>query len=885
MKRLFNIKISIFLIAVLVCLVISNNAFAQMMPENPPAMPDLTKPVWGLDNQNTKIPLDPTLERIIEVNKGPKPEDMVDENGNFNFVKASEAYMKNQQEKEALTKELEEAVKKSAIATACAKDSDTECMPYCKYERVEECLLCPVFAVVFNTASTIGAVAITTFSNSVVRVVVVAFGIWLAIQILLFASSPETRDLKDLLQSMMTQGFLIVVVVAIIETGVANFFSTFVNPVYTTGQKMAQTMFTADVCGQTQNGVECNDDDKTVVNKTFSSIREIPNGLPQSMGNSIMQTMTMMENRISQFKALGSAMMCQSWKDGWWILPKPIYLLTGLFIWVLCMALIMGIPFLMVDSVFQLSVAAALLPIAVGCFAFKSTRQYSKKVWETFLNSMFAFLFISIVVVIVLGTIQASVTMGIKDATGSGDAFAEMFKPDGAGKTYFDTMLQSFNWASMHFIRLVFVFVLAWSVMQMAKELAGEFADSISSTSIGSSIGTMAASTAKGMALKAGGSAVKAGFDAAERGTVQAIRGAGQGVRRASGAVGRWTVKKLGKDKNGAKELTVGFGRFKRTYSLENGVMSRRTRNEEKTKIRSKDMTLVRTKSVQEINGKKVVTIHDEVKLNNDRLHKVLGRDGRVNAVELSKMLQNVPAEHRQKFRIALTKAVIEQRFSRPAHQYGKKRIGEPEIVTTANGEIMIKEVDVDGGVTFSKMKLNEDGYLETSVTTIDKTGKVKSFSSDGIRNKMEQFDLEEGTDAKSLKNLEDVFSARKKDQKTKISYGYTKFWQQQVDQGLDENKIPLGAMSAGEVWGENIITDKNGNIIGSINKEGEIMDAEGNVVGRRSWFKADIKDKDGNVISKYGDYKEKQKGGQFSTFVHSQGNEFQKGDMEYYFR
>ena len=69
--------------------------------------------------------------------------------------------------------------------TGCQKDSDTECMPYCKYQKVEECLLCPVFAVVFNTASTIGAVAITTFSNSVVRVVVVAFGIWLAIQILL----------------------------------------------------------------------------------------------------------------------------------------------------------------------------------------------------------------------------------------------------------------------------------------------------------------------------------------------------------------------------------------------------------------------------------------------------------------------------------------------------------------------------------------------------------------------------------------------------------------------------------------------------------------------------------------------------------------------------
>lgn len=772
----------------------------------------------------------------------------------------------------------------TSVAAAC-ENKDTECMPYCKYERTEECFLCPVFAVVFNTVSTIGAVAITTFSNSVVRVVVVAFGIWLAIQILLFASSPETRDLKDLLQSMMTQGFLVVIVVAIIETGVANFFSTFVNPVYRTGQSMAQTMFTADVCGQTENGVECNDEDKTIVDKEFSSIRAIPNGLPQSMGNSIMQTMTMMENRIRQFKALGSAMMCQSWKDGWFIFPKPIYLLTGFFIWVLCMALIVGVPFLMVDSVFQLSVASALLPVAVGCFSFKSTRQYSKKVWETFLNSMFAFLFISIIVVIVLGTIQASVTMGMSAAAGDQGSFDEMFTPGGAGAVFFKEMLESFNWASMHFIRLVFVFVLAWTVLQMGKGLAEEFADSISSTSIGSSIGTMAASTAKGMAIKAGKPMATSIGGGLSRGVQRVARGARHGVRRVGGAIGRGIVSRFGKDKDGAKQLNVGFGRFKRTYTLENGEMTRRSRNTQVTKTRFKDMTLVRTRSVKEINGKKVITYNDSVQLSNDALHKIMKPDGSIDTAELAKMIKEVPAEQRQQFRLALTKAVIEQRFSRSAHQYGKNRVGEPQIVTTADGKIMIKEIDVEGRVTFSEMNLKSDGILETSVTTIDKNGKVRKFYSDGIHNKMESFKLEDGTDIKSLKDVDAVFAAKKKDTKIKVSYGYTKFWQQQVDHGLDPQTIPMGAMSDVEMYGENIITDKDGNIIGRIEPNGEIKDANGNTIARRSWAKANIKDKDGNVLFKYGDYKTKRRGGEFSEFVNSQGNEFQKGDMEFYFR
>lgn len=883
MKKLFGIKINNLLIAIcLMCVFISKPGCAQYLIEtgSTPAPAIQAGGMLNLAGGNDNS----YLWNISQPTNGGT-------NSYFNITPNSSSQSSTQSvQASSSTKTTQasvaETVASVAKAVACVKDSDTECMPYCKYERVEECLLCPVFAVTFNTVSTLGAVAITTFSNSVVRVVVIAFGIWLAIQILLFASSPETRDLKDLLQSMITQGFLIVVVVAIIETGVANFFSTFVNPVYTTGQSMAQTMFTADVCSKTAKGMECSKEDSSIVKKSFSSIRAIPNGLPQSMGNSIMQTMTMMENRIRQFKALGSAMMCQSWKDGWWIFPKPIYLLTGLFIWVLCMALITGIPFLMVDSVFQLGVAAALLPIAVGCFAFKSTRQYSKKVWETFLNSMFAFLFISIVVVIVLGTIQASVTMGIKDATGSADAFGAMFKPDGAGETYFTAMLESFNWASMHFLRLVFVFVLAWSVMQMSKELAGEFADSISSTSIGSSIGTMAASTAKGMALKAGKSVAPAVGKELGKGVQRLARGARYNFRGFAAMTGRNIVNNFGEDVDGKKQLTVGFGRFKRTYTLENGVMSRRSKNKEVTKIRAKNMTLVRTRSVKEINGKKVVTFHDEVKLNNDKLHKILGRDGRINAKELAGMLDGVSGEQRKMMQGALVKAVMEQRFSSPAHQYGSSKLRSSEvIVNDKTGEIIVKDVDINGRVTFSRMKLRGDGYMETSITKVEKNGAVTAYSSDGIRNKIEKFELETGTDTEALIDLDAVNLARKKDKKAKVSYSYTKFWQNQVDQGLREDEIPLGAMPASEVWGETTIADKNGNIIGRINEKGEVLDADGHVVAYRSWFKADIKDKDGNIISKYGDYKTKRKGGEFNNFVHTPGNEFQKGDMEFYFR
>ena len=777
--------------------------------------------------------------------------------------------------------ELEEIAYGSAYSKpqGCEKGSDTECVPYCKYEKVEECLLCPVFAVVFNTVSRLGSVAISTFSNSVVRVVVVAFGVWLAIQILLFASSPETRDLKDLLQSMMTQGFLVVIVVAIIETGVANFFNTFVNPVYTTGQSMAQTMFSADVCNAGEKGMECSEDDKTIAKKTFSSIKAFPNGLPQSMGNSIMQTMTMMENRVRQFKSLGSSMMCQSWKDGFLFLPRPIYLITGLIIWAVSMALIFGIPFLMVDSVFQLGVAAALLPVAVGSYAFKSTRQYSKKVWETFLNSAFAFLFISVVVVIVLGTIQASVTEGMTEVMRDVDGnptFEDLFKGASAAQlTYFDVMLKNFAWFSDHFIKLIFVFVLAWSVMQTAKDFAGEFADSISSTSIGSSIGTMAASTAKGMALKAGKPIASATGRGLSRGVQRVARGARHGVRRAWNAgVQAYKFRNSKTDANGNKSYTDKKGGF---HALKNGVETHQTKD--KTVIKTKNMTLIRKKS--EVNGKTV--FHDEVKLNNDKLHEILRRDGQINAKEMAKMLDGLKGEERKLMQVALTKAVMEQRFSRDAHQYGSAKTLSSEVsMNDKTGEITIKEIDASGRVTFSKMKLNDDGYLETSLTQIDKNGNVTILSNDGIRTKMEKFKLQDGVNASSLNDTASVRAGRSS-KPAKVSYGYTKYWQHQVDHGYDERKIPLGGMSAREVYGATDVFGKDGKSFGTLLGDGTIVDAEGNKIGYKS--KSGIQDKDGNIIFGTDRYEERQVGGQFSTFVHGQGNEFQKGDMEYYFR
>ena len=730
-------------------------------------------------------------------------------------ISGSEEITKQGEDLQKTGFEIAAATLKTTEKKGC--DGEDECKPYCKYERVESCTFCSLFALVFNTVSAIGEKAITTFSNSVVRVVVVAFGIWLAIQTLLFVSSVETRDLKDFMQNIIIQGFLVMLVVVILKTGAGNFFNNFIYPVYKTGQNAAQQVFTD--CLNEADGAESETckADKKILNSDYPLIsREYTNSLSPDMGVSIIKTMTMMENRVRQMKALGSSLMCESWSSEnrrFFIFPYFRFLFVGFAFWTLSMLIIICMPFLMIDAVFQLGVAVALLPVAVGCFAFKSTRQYSKKVWETFLNSTFTFLFISVVVLIIIGTLQATVTSlstanysvaksiceetGLfcnfvsektiaKNALDNVDGpFSAMFNIDGwvnhGGSQYHAAITENLGVTTQVFIKIVFIFLLAWAVLKMAKSFAGEFASSISSTAIGSSIGTMAASTTKGMALKTAQPMREILGDRMRRGAFRFARG----LRRASSGPSykkqKDKIMQEGKTENGKTTYTDKKGR---THTLENGVITTtETQNgKEVTTIKTENITLVRTKESKIINGKRVDVYNDEIRANNELLNEVIRDNGSIDTEKMKKLYAGLSGEQRKQVQVAILKAATEKRIGKDAHNYGKSdNVAPPEIVemNSETGEMVIKEVNAKGEVTFSKMRMHANGHLETSVTKINDKGEVTTYTSDGIHNKISKRKLSPNADVKDINNLKDVENNIDKSKEEKEIWGFSKYYQQ----------------------------------------------------------------------------------------------------------
>ena len=704
--------------------------------------------------------------------------------------------------------------------------SSTKCTPYCKYKGQIQgtCTLCGLFARVYNTVNQLGTMAVVNFSSAVAQVVVVGFGIWLAVQILAFVSSIETRDLKDLMSSILTQGFIVMLVFIILQSGVANFFNTFVSPVYLTGQKLAQEMFSDNITSSSETALgSSGQSDKEVmqadnIDTTYELINS--NGaFDNSMGISIIKTMTMMENRVRKFKALGSSLMCQSWVEAVVFFPRMIYLITGLLLWILSMVLIIGVPFLMVDAVFQLGVAWALLPFAVGGFAFKATRTYTKKVWDTFLNSMFSFVFISIVVLLLLFVLQEVVTESVntiqtQSVSPTGQtvqlSFDDMFTASADAKTYFEALLTSFHWGSWTFLKVIFVFILAWSVMNMAKEFADDFASSISSTSIGSSIGAMAASTAKGMAVKAAKPlgrelwrGTKLAGAAVARAPFRAVGTAKRAIRN------RWENRRFARaqaDADGKKSFTTKKGV---RYTMENGVVTKE-KGGEKT-IRYQGLEIVKTRQIKEINGRKQEVFNEQVKMSEKMMNRLVDKDGKINQKEMKQLLNGLNAEQKKEIQLAVNKAITDQRINSLAYTSKgplgtKKRQYTQQQVVSFNEQTgeSITRAELEGGVVaFTQTKLNADGTLTTSVTTIDSKGNVRAMSSDGIHNKLEEFRLKDGVNPMSVKDINNINEYREQDAdgkfKGRTSYGYTKEYRDLLDRGRGGWDLLLGMFSEDE--------------------------------------------------------------------------------------
>lgn len=631
-----------------------------------------------------------------------------------------------------------------AVSTESADKGDRECNVESYRSSFKTCIFCDIFGVLFNTASSVAKKSYNALANGVIMLVCVGFALWLGITVMQFISSMEQKNPSILVKTILNKAFLVLIVVTLLRLNSADFFRLAMEPIFNTGFKLAQ------IATEGANGETCD-------GSTFDILTEEKGaGLPASMGVSILCTIKTIQDKILDVMALGSTSICvalyvESW-HGLALFPHLGYLIVGLVLWIAAILLLIIYPFLLIDSVLQLTVATALLPAAIGAYAFKSTQKYVGKVWDTFLNCMFNFIFLSLIIFIL--------TNGLMDVLSKAGVESGGAMSDVGTRSGYKVILSNLAWWGTTFLKLVFYMILGWAVLGEANSFAGSFAKSIGVKDIGSKVGGLAASTANTAAiggLKTAGKATrKVGGMALDRGR-EAYNS--YKVNRRAKKIENDDRTVTDADGNKTLQHRTWYGR-KVTDTLQVAPDGTRTVTRAKQSLRGNKATSVNNDKF--IQNKKTYDkdgnlIREETRMNTAAGKTLLNRDGTRNEVAIHAIRSGSGMSNDDVDKAIMNQMMQERMGGVPGADMNRE-FKDREVSRTLDDRgrevFRVKQTNADGSTSIFEMTKGDKRDMLT-YTHIGKNGKAESYASDGIINKKSNYRLnKDGTvDAKSVKN------------------------------------------------------------------------------------------------------------------------------------
>ena len=363
----------------------------------------------------------------------------------------------------------------------------------CPIERFkpgkETCWFCPLFRVLFNTASTIALKAYNELSDDIVKVVMVGFAIWLSICILKHIASFEVKDPRKMLQEILLQAFKVFFVVVILKGAYFQVMQLTLEPVFNTGMTFVQSISGNKKCPSSASYMQ------GIVGYKDKFDKNSHGGLPYTMGANIICSIKATQDSVGEMVAYGKQAWCVAWgPKAFWVFPHLGYMITSIVIVLGGLILMFSFPWCLVDCVIQMSIATALAPAAIGAWAFKSTQRYLKMIWDFFMNAMFNFVFLSIVLYIIMTVV--SQFMGALSQRGGG------------GYDFLVDPINGLAYWGVTGLKLIVVCLIGWVFLDEGKSFADKFAKSANTGGVGRQVGAQFAQAGS----KVGKTAFKAGM-------------------------------------------------------------------------------------------------------------------------------------------------------------------------------------------------------------------------------------------------------------------------------------------------------------------------------------------------------------------------------------
>lgn len=339
---------------------------------------------------------------------------------------------------------------------------------FSEYLNSKGCVFCGLFKTMFNAASQIALMADQGLLEPTTNLVKIGFLIWLAIYLLKQIAAFNATETGEMAKGILFQGFRVAVVVLILSGTTSLFYvmDLTLNPVMMTGLNFIKDLNSTSTCEKSEDymkGIKGYSSEKG-----YAGTGNPEGGLSKELGESIVCSIKHLENSTGLLMNLGSYSVCLGFNDfapGWGrgLFPHLGYLTTGAFLWLAGLALLLTFPWCLVDSVLQLCIAAALVPCAIGAFAFKVTAKYLKIVWDFFMNAMFNFVFLAIIIYIINSQLQSWLNMNFSAGAPEPEVFISF---------------KGLAWYGLGFIRVGAVCFFCYVFFDEAKTMAGKFASS-----------------------------------------------------------------------------------------------------------------------------------------------------------------------------------------------------------------------------------------------------------------------------------------------------------------------------------------------------------------------------------------------------------------------
>lgn len=586
----------------------------------------------------------------------------------------------------------------------------------------------PMFETLFNASASVASLSYKAFHSDLGRIVLVFLAVVIALNILKNLATMGARDAGSILNDLFSRAFVCAAIYIIITQSYYNILNMTIVPILEDGLSFVQSdggtgaapaPTTYNLSGSVSSAGAGDGDTGEV--------------MPKRIGQIIIASIESIERQIRVLFNYAEWAWCLGTVQERiaYFIPNPIFLIDAVLLFVAGLFFMAAYPWVLADAVLQLGISLAFLPFAVVGYAFGPTKKYLPKLFSWILNSLFVFIFMSIVITCIL-TYISGLFLHIFNITM--DPLAFFSDPNGL----------AFYGPNM--IKLLFILIIGWTYMPMVRDLAKKFAEGAGLSAAGDVGKSMVSSPIENYTGKAADWATSAAGNA----TLSSVNALGSGARRASGHITRGTIRAAvnrfgSSDPLGNKTLSIAGMTFA-THKNSKGetIVLRGHNSYTKSAIntaRNWFNTMVLGKAPENYNpGRSYATVSDrystiryvsddhgniissEVEFKHNFANKYLfNENGEVNMGALKTLLDSSLGQDPEYRKAILAQVALEGAKKRGFHvsSYYNKR----EITFDPNDpySISIKQIDHSGSVTDFSLQIDE----QTGRTAIGYRAKV----------------------------------------------------------------------------------------------------------------------------------------------------------------